>query len=147
MSIGGLPALNDGNNTRGILYNRLIEDNDVQMFISAGNDGPGTNTIGDPGVVSKVMGVGAYIHKDTWRRNYGSDSPARQTTCIRSARVDRRRTARSSRRSWLRARRSLRSRVAERLARGRDVHPAARVRHVQRHVDGRTTGRRRRRAC
>ena len=74
MSIGGLPALNDGNNTRGILYNRLIEDNDVQMFISAGNDGPGTNTIGDPGVVSKVMGVGAYIHKDTWRRNYGSDS-------------------------------------------------------------------------
>ena len=48
MSIGGLPALNDGNNTRGILYNRLIEDNDVQMFISAGNDGPGTNTIGDP---------------------------------------------------------------------------------------------------
>ena len=78
MSIGGLPALNDGNNTRGILYNRLIEDNDVQMFISAGNDGPGTNTIGDPGVVSKVMGVGAYIHKDTWRRNYGSDSPARR---------------------------------------------------------------------
>ena len=74
MSIGGLPALNDGNNTRGILYNRLIEDNDVQMFISAGNDGPGTNTIGDPGVVSKVMGVGAYIHRDTWRRDYGSDS-------------------------------------------------------------------------
>jgi hypothetical protein len=44
------------------------------MFISAGNDGPGTNTIGDPGVVSKVMGVGAYIQKDTWRRDYGSDS-------------------------------------------------------------------------
>ena len=74
MSIGGLPALNDGQNARAILYNRLIDDNDVQMFISAGNDGPGTNTIGDPGVATKVMGVGAYIHKDTWRRNYGSDS-------------------------------------------------------------------------
>ena len=74
MSIGGLPALNDGNNTRAVLYNRLIEDNDVQMFFSAGNDGPGTNTIGDPAVTSKAMGVGAYITKETWQRNYGSDA-------------------------------------------------------------------------
>jgi hypothetical protein len=74
MSIGGLPALNDGNNTRAILYNRLIEDNNVQMFISAGNSGPGENTIGDPAVATKVMAVGAYIHKDTWQRDYGSDS-------------------------------------------------------------------------
>jgi len=72
MSIGGLPALNDGNNTRAILYNRLITDEDVQMFISAGNSGPGTNTIGDPSVASKVMSLGSYIHKDTWLRNYGS---------------------------------------------------------------------------
>ena len=55
MSIGGLPALNDGNNTRAVLYNRLIEDNNVQMFFSAGNDGPGVNTIGDPAVTSKAM--------------------------------------------------------------------------------------------
>ena len=74
MSIGGLPALNDGNSTRAVLYNRLIEDNNVQMFFSAGNDGPGTNTIGDPAVVSKAMGVGAYITKETWQRNYGSDA-------------------------------------------------------------------------
>ena len=74
MSIGGLPALNDGNNTRAILYNRLIEDNNAEMFISAGNSGPGENTIGDPAVATKVMAVGAYIHKDTWQRNYGSDS-------------------------------------------------------------------------
>ena len=74
MSIGGLPALNDGNNTRAILYNRLIEDNNVEMFISAGNSGPGENTIGDPAVATKVMAVGAYVHKDTWQRNYGSDS-------------------------------------------------------------------------
>jgi hypothetical protein len=74
MSIGGLPALNDGNNTRAILYNRLIEDNNAEMFISAGNSGPGENTIGDPAVATKVMAVGAYIHRDTWRRDYGSDS-------------------------------------------------------------------------
>lgn len=74
MSIGGLPALNDGNNTRAVLYNRLIEQYNVQMFISAGNSGPGVNTIGDPSVASKVVSVGAYITKATWQSNYGSDS-------------------------------------------------------------------------
>jgi hypothetical protein len=74
MSIGGLPALNDANNTRAVLYNRLIEQYNVQMFISAGNDGPGLNTIGDPAVASKVMAVGAYVTKATWQSNYGSDS-------------------------------------------------------------------------
>src|SRR6267378_116824 len=43
MSIGGLPALNDGNNARAALYNRLIEQSNAQMFISAGNSGPGLN--------------------------------------------------------------------------------------------------------
>ena len=48
MSIGGLPALNDGNNARAELYTRLIDTYGVQLVISAGNDGPGANTIGDP---------------------------------------------------------------------------------------------------
>ena len=74
MSIGGLPALNDGNNTRAVLYNRLIEQSGVQMFISAGNSGSGMNTVGDPSVATKVMSVGTYITKDTWQKNYGSDS-------------------------------------------------------------------------
>ena len=74
MSIGGLPALNDGNNTRAILYNRLIEQSNVQMFISAGNSGPGLNTVGDPSVATKVMSVGSYISKATWQADYGSDS-------------------------------------------------------------------------
>jgi len=74
MSIGGLPALNDGNNARAELYNRLIEQYNVQMFISAGNSGPGINTIGDPSVASKVLSVGSYITKETWQKNYGSDS-------------------------------------------------------------------------
>jgi hypothetical protein len=74
MSIGGLPALNDGNNTRAVLYDRLITQYNVQMFISAGNNGSGVNTIGDPAVASKVLAVGSYISKETWRKNYGSDS-------------------------------------------------------------------------
>jgi hypothetical protein len=76
MSIGGLPALNDANNTRAVLYDRLIEQSNVQMFISAGNSGPGENTVGDPSVATKVMSVGTYISDDTWASNYGSTAPA-----------------------------------------------------------------------
>ncbi|HEY0604699.1 MAG TPA: S8 family serine peptidase, partial [Herpetosiphonaceae bacterium] len=74
MSIGGLPSLNDGNNARAELYDRLIEKYNVQMFISAGNSGPGLNTIGDPSVASKVVSLGAYVSKESWQKNYGSDS-------------------------------------------------------------------------
>ncbi|GAA1803356.1 S8 family serine peptidase [Planosporangium flavigriseum] len=72
MSIGGLPALNDGSNARAVLYNRLINDNGVQMFISAGNSGPGVNTVGDPSVATDVVSVAASVSKDTWLANYGS---------------------------------------------------------------------------
>lgn len=72
MSIGGLPALNDGNNTRALIYNRLIDRSGAQMFISAGNSGPGVNTVGDPSVATSVMSIGAYVHKDTWLNNYGA---------------------------------------------------------------------------
>ncbi|MDI6101697.1 S8 family serine peptidase [Actinoplanes sp. NEAU-A12] len=72
MSIGGLPALNDGSNARAQLYNRLINDYGVQMFISAGNSGPGLNTIGDPSVASDVVSVAASVSKETWLTNYGS---------------------------------------------------------------------------
>ncbi len=76
MSIGGLPALNDANNTRAVLYDRLISQYGVQMFISAGNSGPGENTVGDPSVASNVMSVGAYITDATWAADYGSTAPA-----------------------------------------------------------------------
>ncbi|MFF9863854.1 S8 family serine peptidase [Streptomyces sp. NPDC013953] len=73
MSIGGLPALNDGNNARAELYTRLIDQYGVQLVISAGNEGPGTNTIGDPALADKVISVGAAISKETWAANYGSE--------------------------------------------------------------------------
>ncbi|WP_394813831.1 S8 family serine peptidase [Streptomyces litchfieldiae] len=72
VSIGGLPALNDGNNARAHLYTELIDTYGVQLFVSAGNDGPGTNTIGDPSVAEKVVSVGAAISRATWAANYGS---------------------------------------------------------------------------
>ncbi|MFG2117893.1 S8 family serine peptidase [Streptomyces sp. NPDC048710] len=72
MSIGGLPALNDGNNARAELYTRLIDTYGVQLVISAGNSGPGANTIGDPGLADKVISVGAAISGQTWAANYGS---------------------------------------------------------------------------
>jgi subtilisin family serine protease len=72
MSIGGLPALNDANNARAQLYDKLINDYGVQMFISAGNSGPGVNTIGDPSVATNVVSVAASVTKETWLSNYGS---------------------------------------------------------------------------
>ncbi|MEV0430186.1 S8 family serine peptidase [Micromonospora sp. NPDC050495] len=72
MSIGGLPALNDGANARAELYNTLITTYGVQLFLSAGNSGPGLNTVGDPSVASNVVSVAANVSKDTWLANYGS---------------------------------------------------------------------------
>ncbi|MFB9391282.1 S8 family serine peptidase [Streptomyces coeruleoprunus] len=72
MSIGGLPALNDGNNARSALYTRLIDTYGVQLVISAGNSGPGVNTIGDPALSDKVISVGAAVSRETWAANYGS---------------------------------------------------------------------------
>ncbi|RPK64624.1 Subtilisin DY [Streptomyces sp. ADI96-02] len=73
MSIGGLPPLNDGNNARAELYKRLVDIYGVQLIISAGNSGPGLNTIGDPALADHVISVGASISKETWAANYGSN--------------------------------------------------------------------------
>ncbi|MFI6875713.1 S8 family serine peptidase [Streptomyces sp. NPDC050400] len=86
LSIGGLPALNDGANVRAVLYNRLIDEYGVQIFVSAGNDGPGMNTVGDPAVADKVVAVGASVSKDTWWADYGSKVSARQALFPFSAR-------------------------------------------------------------
>ncbi|MFB8267020.1 S8 family serine peptidase [Streptomyces sp. NPDC055955] len=86
LSIGGLPALNDGDNVRAVLYNRLIDDYGVQIVSSAGNDGPGMNTVADPAVSDKVLAVGASVSKDTWWADYGSRVTARQSLFPFSAR-------------------------------------------------------------
>ena len=73
MSIGGLPAQNDGDNARAQLYNAIINQLGVQIVISAGNSSNALNTIGDPSVATDVVSVGADITKETWAANYGSD--------------------------------------------------------------------------
>lgn len=78
MSIGGLPALNDGANARAELYDRLVDDFGVQIFTSAGNSGPGMNTVGDPSVAGSVVSVGSSISKQTWRADYGAEVRLRQ---------------------------------------------------------------------
>jgi subtilisin family serine protease len=72
MSIGGLPALNDGETTRGLVYQRLIADYGVQLVFSAGNSGPGLNTVGDPAVVDDVVAAAASVSSASWKANYGS---------------------------------------------------------------------------
>ena len=67
------------------------------MFISAGNSGPGVNTVGDPACGGKVVSVGAYITDATWQSQLRLDCAVRPTTCTRSARAARARTAASSR--------------------------------------------------
>jgi hypothetical protein len=76
ISIGGLPALNDGNNARAELYNRTIAAYNMQLFISAGNSGAGANSVGDPSVATDAVSVGSYITKETWLSNYGSTTAA-----------------------------------------------------------------------
>ncbi|NKE56748.1 S8 family serine peptidase [Lentzea sp. PSKA42] len=79
ISIGGLPALNDGNNARAELYNRTINEYNVQLFISAGNSGAGANTVGDPSVATDAVSVGSYITSQTWLSNYGSTTAQKQS--------------------------------------------------------------------
>ena len=74
MSIGGLPALNDGDNARATLYNTIVAKG-VQIVLSAGNSGNALNTVGDPAVATDAMSVGASISKQTWLANYGSEVP------------------------------------------------------------------------
>jgi subtilisin family serine protease len=72
ISIGGLNALNDGGDAESLLYNQLITTYGVQLFISAGNSGPGVNTVGSPSVSTEAVSVAASVSKDTWYYNYGS---------------------------------------------------------------------------
>jgi subtilisin family serine protease len=72
MSIGGLNPLNDGSDAQSVLYNRLINDYGVQIFVSAGNSGPGLNTVGSPSTSPAVVSVAASVSKATWLSNYGA---------------------------------------------------------------------------
>ena len=72
LSIGGLPALNDGSDVITKLYDTLIAEYGVQIIVAAGNDGSGTNTVSSPAVSSSVLAVAASVSDETWWANYGA---------------------------------------------------------------------------
>jgi hypothetical protein len=84
LSVGGLPLLNDGNSPRCDLSTRLIERTGTQIFVSAGNDGPGANTINDPATCDGVVSTGAYLSSATWAADLGVDGVADQISIFSS---------------------------------------------------------------
>jgi hypothetical protein len=66
-----LMRLNDGNSTESVIFDRLVEKYQKPIFVSANNSGPGLNTGAENAAGGRVISVGGYVHKDTWRSNYG----------------------------------------------------------------------------
>ncbi|WP_370632747.1 cell wall-binding repeat-containing protein [Halobacillus sp. Nhm2S1] len=71
LSLGSLPDLNIGEGSYGELMNVLSDDYDIVFVTSAGNSGPGIDTVGSPGDVGSVISVGAYINSEMWAKEYG----------------------------------------------------------------------------
>ncbi len=71
MSLGSSPDLNDGSGA----YAKIIEDMgelfDTIYVTSAGNDGPGVDSVGAPGDGVKALSIGAYINSKMWATEYG----------------------------------------------------------------------------
>ena len=71
MSLGSSPDLNDGSGA----YAKIIEDMgelfDTIYVTSAGNDGPGVDSVGALGDSIKALSIGAYINSKMWATEYG----------------------------------------------------------------------------
>ena len=76
----------DGNSVVGVIFRRLIEKYNKPIFSGANNSGPGLSTHGEQAVVDKVISVGGYVNKRTWRSNYGVSTTANDTLANLSAR-------------------------------------------------------------
>jgi putative cell wall-binding protein len=72
LSLGSSPDLNDGLGSYGELMSVLSEDTDIVFVTSAGNSGPGADTVGSPGDVAPIISVGAHITADMWAKEYNS---------------------------------------------------------------------------
>lgn len=70
MSLGGLNAYNDGYSAQEIVIDRLTEMHNVLFVISAGNSGPGINTIGSPSSGRLALSVGATASRSLIERQY-----------------------------------------------------------------------------
>ncbi len=70
MSLGGLGPQNDGYGVQETTVNRLITKENVLVVISAGNSGPGRQTVGSPSVANYSLSVGASASKGMIQKQY-----------------------------------------------------------------------------
>lgn len=70
MSLGGLSSYNDGYDVDSVLIDRLTAKYGVLFVIAAGNEGPGFNTVGSPGVARSALAVGATASRSMIERQY-----------------------------------------------------------------------------
>lgn len=71
MSLGGLSQYNDGSGVQDTLVNRLTSVYNTLFVISAGNSGPGRQTVGSPSVARLSLSVGAAASRAMIERQYG----------------------------------------------------------------------------
>lgn len=70
MSLGGLSPFNDGYGVQETVVNRLTSLKNVLMVISAGNSGPGRQTVGSPSTARLSLSVGAAVSVGMLQRQY-----------------------------------------------------------------------------
>ena len=70
MSLGGLNEFNDGYGVQETVVNRLTLMYNTLFVISAGNSGPGRNTMGSPSTARLSMSVGATANRTIIERQY-----------------------------------------------------------------------------
>ncbi|MEN9825089.1 MAG: hypothetical protein RI953_834, partial [Pseudomonadota bacterium] len=76
MSLGGLSAMNDGYGVQETVINRLTELYDVLFVISAGNSGPGRQTVGSPSTARHALSVAATASPAMITKQYNWPQPA-----------------------------------------------------------------------
>ncbi|MGE0174539.1 MAG: S8 family serine peptidase [Oligoflexales bacterium] len=70
MSLGGLSVFNDGYSVEEIVIDRLTDMEKVLFVISAGNSGPGRNTVGSPSTARTALSVGATANANMIEKQY-----------------------------------------------------------------------------
>jgi subtilisin family serine protease len=70
MSLGGLSRFNDGYGVQETIINRLSSFFDVLFIVSAGNSGPGRQTVGSPSTARLALSVGATANREMIQRQY-----------------------------------------------------------------------------
>ncbi len=70
MSLGGLSPMNDGYGVTEALINRLTTLTNTLFVISAGNEGPGIQTVGSPSTAQASLSIGASANPSMIERQY-----------------------------------------------------------------------------